>query len=152
MLTEEQEAQAPGGEMKTVRVPMEWLNEARRTHYSCEDYWDSCPKSGDGYFDDRQRDECNCGADKWNAEIDALLAAAQQEDQRESNSNPSPSAGQSKQGLTSSHDGAPTQSEAERLAELLDKVAALLIKKQPIAAGYEVHKIAAAIRAKDKQP
>ena len=47
----------------------------------------------------------------------------------------------------------PSQpSDAEKLAELLDKVAALLIKKQPTAAGYEVHKIAAAIRAKDKQP
>jgi len=72
---------------------------------------------------------------------DAMLAAAQQEDHRseadaeahppctgasvqssdhptqgESNSNPSPSTGQSKQGLTSSHDGAPTQSDAEMLA------------------------------------
>jgi hypothetical protein len=35
------------------------------------------------------------------------------EDQRESNSNPSPSTGQSKQGLTSSHDGAPTPKPVE---------------------------------------
>jgi len=98
--------------MKTVTVPVEWLNKAKRTHYSCEDCWYSCPKSGDGCCDDRQGDECNCGTDKWNAEVDAMLAAAQQEDQRESPSNPSPSTGQSKQGLTAIEAGAPTLSPA----------------------------------------
>jgi hypothetical protein len=51
-----------------------------------------------------------------------MLAAAQQEGQRESNSNPSPVHGQSKQGLTSSHNGAPTLTDAEKLAELELKV------------------------------
>jgi hypothetical protein len=52
---------------------------------------------------------------KTPAAIFQLLAAAQQEDQRESNSNPSPSTGQSKQGLTVSHTDAPTPKQQARI-------------------------------------
>lgn len=43
------------------------------SHYVCEDCWYSCPKSEKSCCDDRQED-CNCGADKHNAEIDSLIA------------------------------------------------------------------------------
>jgi hypothetical protein len=43
------------------------------------------------------------------------MLTKEQEDHRESNSNPSPSTGQSKQGLTSSHDGAPTPKQQARI-------------------------------------
>jgi hypothetical protein len=46
---------------------------AMRSHYSCEDRWYSCPKSADGCSNDDEGDECNCGADKHNAEVDALF-------------------------------------------------------------------------------
>lgn len=47
----------------------------RRSHHSCEDDWYSCPKSEDGCANDSEGDECNCGADKYNAKIDAALAS-----------------------------------------------------------------------------
>jgi hypothetical protein len=43
------------------------------------------------------------------------MLTKEQEDHRESNSNPSPMHGQSKQGLTSSHDGAPTPKQQARI-------------------------------------
>lgn len=47
------------------------LAESKRAHYVCEDCWYSCPKSGE-CCDERQV-ECNCGAEAWNAKVDALL-------------------------------------------------------------------------------
>ena len=49
------------------------LLRAKRPHYYCEDSWYSCPKAPDGCADENQGDECNCGADAWNAEIEAAL-------------------------------------------------------------------------------
>jgi hypothetical protein len=47
---------------------------ARREHYYCEDPWYSCPKATDGCVNDESGDECNCGADEHNSEVEALLA------------------------------------------------------------------------------
>lgn len=52
------------------------LREQQREHLYVEDCWYSCPKAEDGCCDERQGDECNCGADAANAKIDAVLASA----------------------------------------------------------------------------
>jgi hypothetical protein len=54
---------------------------ARREHYYCEDSWYSCPKAEGGCANDAEGGECNCGADKHNAKVDALLAATELEGQ-----------------------------------------------------------------------
>lgn len=66
---------------------------SRRSHYHCEDSWYCCGKCThqcDNYEEDHEHDEscyvhshdgeaartkgvCNCGADAWNARIDAAL-------------------------------------------------------------------------------
>ena len=65
--------------MKTDRELMQQALEAleanRRTHYYCEDSWYSCPKHEDGCANEAEGNECNCGADKANAEIDYVTAA-----------------------------------------------------------------------------
>ena len=53
---------------------------AKRSHTYCEDGWYSCPKAEDGCFDDRRGPECDCGADKHNAEVDALMALLRSND------------------------------------------------------------------------
>jgi len=47
----------------------------RRKHYSCEDYFYSCPKAEGGCCDPRYDEfyECTCGADEANIEIDEIL-------------------------------------------------------------------------------
>ncbi len=78
------------------------LREAKREHYSCEDTWYCCGKctcscvsgekdhehdescyhashigsgpAGISHPDERASGVCNCGADAWNARIDAVLA------------------------------------------------------------------------------
>ena len=47
----------------------------RRPHYYCENRWHSCPRHEEGCANDEDGDECNCGADKANAEIDTAIAA-----------------------------------------------------------------------------
>ena len=54
---------------------LEALEANRRTHYYCEDSWYSCPKHEDGCANEAEGNECNCGADKANAEIDYVTAA-----------------------------------------------------------------------------
>lgn len=44
----------------------------RMAHHYVEDCWYSCPKAEDGCCDERQGDECNCGADELNAYIESL--------------------------------------------------------------------------------
>ena len=41
-------------------------------HRQCEDSWYSCPKSEDGCANDGEGDECNCGADDYNKQLDTL--------------------------------------------------------------------------------
>jgi len=49
------------------------LGESRRSHYYCEDCWYSCPKAPYGCCDDAKGNECDCGADAWNARIASVL-------------------------------------------------------------------------------
>ena len=51
------------------------LEKLRRTHYQCEDCWYSCPKAGEEYCGDRERDgdACNCGADEHNMILDSII-------------------------------------------------------------------------------
>jgi hypothetical protein len=50
-----------------------------RTHYYCEDTWYSCPKHPEGCANDGSGDECNCGADEWNALVAKARAALRKE-------------------------------------------------------------------------
>jgi len=46
----------------------------RSYHYGCEeDTWYNCPKHPDGCADPGAGTECNCGADRRNAEVKAIL-------------------------------------------------------------------------------
>lgn len=49
------------------------ITHRRTTHYECEDCWYSCPKSESYCHHESGETECNCGMDKTNSEIDALL-------------------------------------------------------------------------------
>jgi hypothetical protein len=58
------------------------LPKLERGHYYCDDCWYSCPKAVDGCCDERQGDECDCGADDYNAilaKIIGLLTSEVQE-------------------------------------------------------------------------
>ena len=50
----------------------------RWEHYGCEDAWYSCPKHKDGCYNELAGDECNCGADKANLQIDLAIAELNQ--------------------------------------------------------------------------
>lgn len=63
---------------EALRQALEALENNKRTHHYCEDVWYSCPKHEDGCANDAEGDECNCGADKANAEIDATITAIKQ--------------------------------------------------------------------------
>lgn len=58
-----------------LKLTLEVLENNRQAHHYCEDTWYSCPKHEDGCANDAEGDECNCGADKANAEIDAAITA-----------------------------------------------------------------------------
>lgn len=49
------------------------LPELEQGHYYCDDCWYSCPKAVDGCCDERQGDECNCGADDYNALLAKII-------------------------------------------------------------------------------
>lgn len=51
------------------------LQKCRIGHYYCEDSWYSCPQAEGGCADDRRGPACDCGADKWNARVDAAIEA-----------------------------------------------------------------------------
>jgi hypothetical protein len=50
-----------------------FIADSKRGHSMCEDSWYSCPLSEEGCADDRETD-CTCGANDWNAKVDAALA------------------------------------------------------------------------------
>lgn len=49
------------------------LLKAKCGHYHCDDSWYSCPKAPEGCSDHEKGTDCDCGADKFNAEIDTIL-------------------------------------------------------------------------------
>ena len=60
---------------EAMKLALEALENNRRTHYYCEDTWYSCPKHEEGCANESEGDECNCGADKANVEIDGAIIA-----------------------------------------------------------------------------
>ena len=54
------------------------LKVCKISHNDCEDKWYACPKSSGGCADERQGDDCNCGADQHNAAVDSALSAAKE--------------------------------------------------------------------------
>jgi hypothetical protein len=50
------------------------LMDSRMVHHECEDCWYSCRLAGGCNENDGPETECTCGADKWNARLDAVLA------------------------------------------------------------------------------
>jgi hypothetical protein len=54
------------------------LLKAKREHYYCDDSWYTCPMHPEGTANDEKPKECDCGADKFNAEIDRLLLETSQ--------------------------------------------------------------------------
>lgn len=61
-----------------MKQALEALESNKRKHYYCEDRWYSCPKHEDGCANDSDGNECNCGADEVNAEIDSAITALRQ--------------------------------------------------------------------------
>ena len=49
------------------------LPELERGHYYCDDCWYSCPKAVDGCCDESRGDECDCGADDYNALLAKII-------------------------------------------------------------------------------
>ena len=49
---------------------------AYRSHYYCDDKWYSCPKSEGGCENDTHGDECTCGADEHNEEVNKAFEVA----------------------------------------------------------------------------
>ena len=64
--------------IEAMKQALEALENNRQTHHYCEDTWYSCPKHEEGCANDSEGDECNCGADKANIEIDAAIASLRQ--------------------------------------------------------------------------
>jgi len=64
--------------IEAMKQALEALENNRWTHYYCEDTWYSCPKHEEGCANDFGGDDCNCGADKVNAEIEAAIASLRQ--------------------------------------------------------------------------
>ena len=60
---------------EAMKLALEALENNKRTHYYCEDTWYSCPQHEGGCANDFAGDECNCGADKANAEIEKAITA-----------------------------------------------------------------------------
>ena len=63
---------------EALKMAIEAMEKNKRTHHYCEDTWYSCPKHEEGCADDREGDECNCGADRINAEFNKALQACEE--------------------------------------------------------------------------
>lgn len=64
--------------IEAMKQALQALENNRQTHHYCEDTWYSCPKHEGGCANDAEGNECNCGADKANVEIDAAIIALRQ--------------------------------------------------------------------------
>ena len=60
-----------------VAIAMDVVKEIlllKQSHYECEDSWYSCPLSREGTCNEfQERGVCNCGAEKHNAKVDAIV-------------------------------------------------------------------------------
>lgn len=64
--------------IEAMKQAIKVLLNSRWEHYGCEDSWYSCPKHKDGCYNELAGDECNCGADQANLQIDLEIAALSQ--------------------------------------------------------------------------
>jgi hypothetical protein len=64
--------------IEVLKQAIEALENNRQTHLYCEDTWYSCPKHEDRCANEFEGNECNCGADEANVEIDAAIQAGKQ--------------------------------------------------------------------------
>lgn len=60
---------------EALKLALDALENNKLTHLYCEDTWYSCPKHEDGCANEFESDECNCGAEKVNAEFDKAITA-----------------------------------------------------------------------------
>ena len=65
-------------QIEALKLALEAMKNNKPTHLYCEDKWYSCPKHEDGCADEREGDECNCGADEINAEFDKAITALEE--------------------------------------------------------------------------
>ena len=64
--------------IEAMKLALSALENNRQTHHYCEDTWYSCPKHEEGCANDAEGNECNCGADRANEEIDAAIVVLRQ--------------------------------------------------------------------------
>ena len=57
----------------SLQMAISALVRSKRTHYTCDDSWYSCPKSEEGCADEGAGKDCTCGADAHNAYIDSVV-------------------------------------------------------------------------------
>ncbi len=58
--------------MQTAEAINKLLKLAKREHYYCQDCWYTCPQHPEGTCNDTKGDECDCGADRINKEIEEI--------------------------------------------------------------------------------
>jgi hypothetical protein len=68
------EAQDQGDPRPPAPDLVKALEGLRRSHLEVEDGYYSCPLM-ENYFGPEEGETCNCGADKHNAKLDAIIAA-----------------------------------------------------------------------------
>ncbi len=62
---------------RDIKALRELLLESKRSHFWVdEDCFYSCPKAPD-YCGNEETDECTCGAEDWNAKVDAALKSTE---------------------------------------------------------------------------
>jgi hypothetical protein len=66
-------------EKQNILIYLEQLKYlAIRSHYSCEDTFYSCPKSSEGCCNESKGNECDCGVDDHNKEVEKTYEGIKQ--------------------------------------------------------------------------
>lgn len=63
-------------ERKIISEVISLLKECKDAHYYCDDGWYSCPKDPSGCVNSSLPDECNCGAESHNKQVDIMIDKA----------------------------------------------------------------------------
>jgi hypothetical protein len=71
--------------INSIKQAIKLLEENRQSHYYCEDTWYSCPKHEEGCANDSEIDDCTCGADFNNGNLDAVISLLHQVIEKEKN-------------------------------------------------------------------
>ena len=60
--------------VETYEAVLAYLESTRQTHLMVEDGWYSCPMAGeDVYYGNEPNTVCSCGAQEFNANLDAMI-------------------------------------------------------------------------------